>query len=278
MSSGPIDPGILSADGVFPSWIRHGFTTRTGGASEGRYASLNLAFRTGDDVERVRENHRRVGRALGFDAAGLATVHQVHGTDIVTVRTAAEAPSLREISADGLLVLPDAGARGPIAAAVRTADCCPVVIARTDVRAAAVLHCGWRSVVAGIVGIGVRRLLEAAPAPKGSVPLAAAIGPCIGPEAFEVGEDVAERFERFAGREVVLRRPDRPKPHVDLALAARIALVRAGVSAASIGWIRRCTASEPESFFSYRRDGPIGGRQAGVVVVGPSRTESRLQS
>ncbi len=257
---------LLRSDAPFPPWIDHGFTTRVGGVSTGPFETLNLAWRTGDDPANVVENHRRAAASLGYDSEGLAAVRQVHGARVVVVRSAAQARAAREEKADGIVLAPD---RVPaaLAAAVRVADCCPVLLAAIDRPAAAALHCGWRSLVGGVVEAGVAALREAA----GASPerLAAAIGPCIGPEAFEVGEEVAAAFAREAGAGVVVRRGGGVRPRVDLAAAARSLLVRAGVSPEAIRLVRRCTFSEPAVFFSHRRDGAPSGRQAGVIVLKP---------
>jgi copper oxidase (laccase) domain-containing protein len=145
-----------------------------------------------------------------------------------------------------------------------------VIVAALDRPVAAVLHCGWRSTVRGLLAAGVATLRRETGVPE--LALAAAIGPCIGPEAFEVGEDVAAAFERAVSFDVVLRRVGRAKPHVDLQEAVRLLLVRAGVPAERIAVFRRCTVAEPAGFFSFRRAGHDCGRQAGVIrlaVDGP---------
>ncbi|MBI5489379.1 MAG: laccase domain-containing protein [Deltaproteobacteria bacterium] len=295
---------LLHLDGLFPPWIRWGFTTRHGGVSTGPYQSLNLGWDVGDDPERVRENHRLLAEALAYDPETLATVRQVHGHLVHVVRRAADGRTLRGKQGDAVVLSwglgvglapsersESRGDRGlaeqgsdapgpgpetkyqeprtknapPLAALVRTADCCPVLIASLDRPAAAVLHCGWRSTVRGLVAHTVACLAQELADPR--PPLAAAIGPCIGPDAFEVGEEVAAAFGQKVSLDVVLRRPGRAKPHIDLQAAVRQLLIRAGVAPARIAVFPRCTVSEPDDFFSFRRDGHDAGRQAGVVSL-----------
>ena len=283
------EPTLLRLDGLFPRWMRWGFTTRHGGVSTGPYESLNLGWDVGDDPDSVRENHRRLGDTLGYDAETLATVRQVHGHRFHVVRRAADGRTLRGRQGDGILLSLQPAVRdpwpemkdeerrtrsarptepqAPSAALVRVADCCPVILGALEHRAAAVLHCGWRSTVRGLVARGVGLL--AGEVAEAHPVLAAAIGPCIGPEAFEVGEEVAAAFAEKVSLDVVLRRPGRHKPHIDLQAAVRLLLIRAGISDDRIATFRRCTVSEPADFFSFRRDGHDSGRQAGVVALFP---------
>jgi YfiH family protein len=134
-----------------------------------------------------------------------------------------------------------------------TADCLPVAIARRngDRPALAVLHVGWRGLLAGIVANGAAVL--------GDGPLAAAIGPGIGPCCYEVGAEVAEPFEREFGAEVV------KDTKLDLWRAAELALRRAGV--AEVERTDLCTFCHAELFFSHRRDRGVTGRQGVIAAV-----------
>jgi YfiH family protein len=217
------------------------FTTRAGGVSDGRFASLNLGRMLGDDVERVDENRRRVCAQLGAEAERLALNLQRH-TAIVNRAD----PGLRGVIGDGLWTEEPA-----LPLLALTADCLPIALARSNGArpAAAVLHAGWKGLLAGIV--------EAAVETVGGK-LAAAIGPAIGPCCYEVREDVAQPFRARFGGDVVRQRT------LDLWTAAERALRAAGV--ASVERLDLCTACDPGRFFSYRRDGkPHGGQ--GVVAV-----------
>jgi YfiH family protein len=219
------------------------FTTRVGGVSEGPYASLNLGRKSGDDVNRVDENRRIACEAIGADLEKLALNFQVHSDRVLQA-----APGIRGEHADGLWTS-EPGL--PILA--MSADCLPIAIARTDTdeRAVAVLHVGWRGLLAGIVEAGAQAL--------GTRGLAAAVGPGIGPCCYEVGEEVATPFRERFGQDVVRER------RLDLWTSAERALRAAGVE--RVDRFDRCTACEPETFFSHRRDAGRTGRQGVIAYV-----------
>jgi YfiH family protein len=214
------------------------FTTRVGGVSMGPYASLNLGRLTLDPPEHVDENRRRACASLDADPEALAFNRQVHST---TVHRATAGARGRE--GDGLWT--DAP-RVPLLAF--TADCVPIAVARTGgASALAVLHAGWRGLSGGIVAAGVRAL--------GGGPAAAVVGPAIGSCCYEVGPEVAERFD-----------PDLTRGgRLDLWAAAERRLREAGV--ATVERVDLCTACHPELFFSHRRDGGVTGRQGVIGYV-----------
>jgi hypothetical protein len=219
------------------------FTTRRGGVSEGPYESLNLGRSSGDDVESVDTNRRIACDSIGADVEKLALNYQVHSDRVVRA-----APGERGQHADGLWT----GEPGlPILAL--SADCLPLVLACTagPRPAVAVLHVGWRGLLAGIVQAGAGAL--------GQHTLAAAIGPGIGPCCYEVGEEVAAPFRERFGDDVV--RDGR----LDLWTSAERALRDAGVE--QVDRFDRCTACEPETFFSHRRDAGRTGRQGVIAYV-----------
>jgi polyphenol oxidase len=228
-------------------WQRDGyeiaFTTREGGVSEGPYASLNLGRKSGDEVERVDENRRIACEAIGADLQRLALNYQVHSDRVLRA-----AAGQRSEHADGLWT-DEPGL--PILA--MSADCLPIAIARADTGepAVAVLHVGWRGLLAGIVATGAHAL--------GTGTHAAAIGPGIGPCCYEVGEEVAEPFRERFGDDVVR------ESRLDLWTSAERALRDAGVD--RIDRFDRCTACEPEKFFSHRRDAGRTGRQGVIAYV-----------
>ncbi|MFL5942750.1 MAG: polyphenol oxidase family protein [Gaiellaceae bacterium] len=219
------------------------FTTRLGGVSEGPYASLNLGRKSGDEVERVDENRRIACEAIGADVARLALNFQVH-----SARVREAEPATRGERADGLWT-DEAGL--PILA--MSADCLPIAIARTEGSrpAVAVLHAGWRGLLEGIVASGVEAL--------GRGGLAAAIGPGIGSCCYEVGKEVAAPFRERFGDDVVR------ESRLDLWTSAERALRAAGVE--RVDRFDRCTACEPETFFSHRRDRGRTGRQGVIACV-----------
>jgi hypothetical protein len=222
------------------------FSTRTGGVSEGPFQSLNLGILTADDPDRVVENRRRLCGAVGADAETATMAWQVHGAE---VRPAASqgivTPGTIFTRCDGLWT-----DRPGQTMVLLTADCIPVALARTNGEPGlAVLHVGWKGLLAGIAEAGVRAL--------GGGPVAAAIGPGIGPCCYEVGEEVAGPFRERFGADVLAGR------QLDLAKATERALRAAGVE--DVERFGHCTACEPDLFFSHRRDRGLTGRQ-GIIA------------
>ena len=219
------------------------FTTRVGGVSEGPYASLNLGRKSGDVPERADENRRIACEAIGADLEKLSLNYQVHSSRVLRA-----APAMRGEHADGLWT-DDPGL--PILA--MSADCLPIVLTRTDMEkpAVAVLHAGWKGLLAGIVAAGAQAL--------GDETLTAAIGPGIGPCCYEVGEEVAAPFRERFGDDVMR------ESRLDLWTSVERALRAAGIE--RVTRLDRCTACEPETFFSHRRDAGRTGRQGVIAYV-----------
>lgn len=229
--------------------FRHGFSLRAGGVSAGRYASLNLARNVGDDATAVDENLRRLAAELGYASGRLCELNQVHGGLVRTM------PGERGQDGDALV-----SAREPIG--IRVADCAAVLIADPRSGAVAAAHAGWRGVVAGAVPNALSMLC----ALRGSPPsqLVAAVFPCIGLDAFEVGDEVAQQLARVVGEQVVRRGPG--KPHVDLQRSVHAQLLAGGLPREHVELVAGCTYSEPTMFFSYRRDGGVTGRHLAVII------------
>jgi len=219
------------------------FSTRAGGVSEGPYSSLNLGRLTGDDVERVDENRRRLCAEVGAEPERLALNRQVHSALVHRAD-----PARRGEPGDGLWS--DEPGQPLLAF---TADCLPLALVRRNgtAPAVAVLHAGWRGLLDGIVAAGVRAL--------GGGELAACVGPAIGPCCYEVGPEVAEPFTAAYGPAVLRGR------HLDLWGAAEAALREAGV--ASVERVDLCTHCNPELFFSHRRTGLPRGVQGVIARV-----------
>jgi YfiH family protein len=216
------------------------FSTRAGGVSDRPYESLNIGLLTDDAADAVAENRRRLFAAAGAHSERATWPLQVHGG---LVRRA----NGRGRPGDGLWT--DKQGQPLV---VVTADCLPVAIVRLDGRPAlALLHVGWRGLLAGIVRNGV--------AAVGGKLLAAAIGPGIGPCCYEVGEDVAAPVRAVWGLGLVR------SGRLNLASAVERALRAAGV--ARVDRIEGCTACDERRFFSHRRDGGVTGRQGAVAAI-----------
>jgi len=230
----------LEPDWPRPPGVRVISTLRTGGASEGPYASLNLAAHVGDRPGAVAENRARLRAAAGLPDEPL-WLEQVHGVEVLEHQGT---PAVR--SADASVAFE----RGRVCA-VMTADCLPVVLADRAGTRVGVAHAGWRGLLAGVI--------EATIVCLGRDPqdLQAWLGPAIGAAAFEVGAEVREAYAR---RSAILTGAFTPNLHgryqADLHGLARTVLAEAGVDAVyGGGW---CTHADEDRFFSYRRDGTTG--------------------
>lgn len=238
--------------------FRHAFFTRRGGVSEGAYASLNFSVTVGDAPERVAKNLALAGDALGVAAERVHFLSQVHGTLAHVLAGDEEQAAVHRIEGDAL------ASRSPqVACGVRTADCVPILLADTRSGAVGAIHAGWRGVASGAVEAGVRAVRELA---GDGAELLAAIGPHIRQGAFEVSEDVASELEASSPVAGVTDRSG-TKPHVSLVRIVRAKLVALGIAESQLDDTGGCTVSEPERFFSFRRDGKIGGRHLSAIVA-----------
>ena len=239
--------------------LRHGFSTRRGGVSTGRYATLNVGGKWGDDPEHVAHNRRRLAAAGGFDWARLFTARQVHGARVALVVEGTLPERVAETEADVVATAVPGAVVG-----VYTADCVPILLSDGDGRVAAA-HAGWRGTVQGVASAAVEALVSIGAERER---LRAALGPSICARCFEVGDEVAAEFERVTPSAVV--RTAGEKPHVDLWRANRELLVAAGVAADAIDAAPPCTMCEPERFFSFRRDGGGIGQMLSFVASAPA--------
>ena len=229
--AGEIEP--ITAPGL---GVAHGFLTRRGGVSRGLYASLNCGRGSGDDPGAVERNRALAARAVG--ERPIVTMRQVHSARTVVVR----GPTAPE-EADGLVT-----DRPGLALGVLTADCAPVLLADAEAGVVGAAHAGWRGALGGVVEATVAAM-ETLGARPGRI--TAAVGPCIGPDAYEVGGEFERRFLEEDATAAPFFDHRGERPHLDLPAYVLARLTRAGVEDAS--WLGRCTYAEPERFFSYRR-------------------------
>ena len=241
--------------------VRHGFSTRLGGVSDGPFSALNVAVAPGDRPEAVAENLRRFAHAIELDPSSLYQTSQVHGSQVrEIVATDAREAVLHE-EADALVSRDRTCAVG-----VRIADCVPVLVYDEASGHVAAIHAGWRGVVAGVVPAGIAALV-----PYGSPrTLVAAIGPCIGPCCFEVGDEVVNAIESTVPDDGTLVHRGNDKPHVDLRRAVRLQLCAIGLDPSriddSLAVDSGCTRCDATRFFSFRRDGARSGRHLAAIA------------
>jgi hypothetical protein len=245
----------IPCDWIVPDWpapatVRAFMTTRAGGVSRGACAGFNVSYKVGDDPAAVDENRRRLGALL---PAGPCWLTQVHGTRVVEAGAAEEPPQ-----ADASFTR-----RTGTVCVVTVADCVPVLFCDTAGTVVAAAHAGWRGLAGGVLENTVQSL---------GIPAAevlAWLGPGIGPRAFEVGDDVREVFLQHDAAAASAFAPRAPgKWLADLYTLARQRLATHGVTRVFGG--DHCTFSEPERFFSWRRE-RAGGRMAALVWIEPRK-------
>ena len=259
----------MSNQWIEPDWptpmrVRSLLTTRHGGVSQGRYASLNLGDHVGDDTRAVVENRARLAGRLPASPKWLQQVHSATVLDVSTISRALPPPEADAVFAR----------QSNKVCAVLTADCLPVLLCDRSGSVVAAVHAGWRGLLAGVL----ERTVAAMAVPGNR--LLAYLGPAIGPEAFEVGNEVRDAFLAVNGKAFTAfkRRPPEegvwPEAHeqkkgsrpekwlADIYDLARQSLSRQGVTAVYGG--HYCTVREAERFFSYRRDG-LTGRMAALI-------------
>jgi YfiH family protein len=218
---------------------------------------MNLGFKSGDDPGATAHNRALFARAI----AGVPVfLNQVHGCRVVRLGTDANSPDAPRYEADASLTT-----ESGLACTILVADCMPVLFAAPQGRAVAAALAGWRGLSAGVLEATLEAICDAADCSSASVKVW--LGPCIGPQHFEVGDDVLRAFGVEPNGETPGFEP-RPKGKwlADLPLLARRRLVAAGVRNFAGGeW---CTYQDSRRFFSHRRD-RITGRMAAAVWIDP---------
>lgn len=273
----------LPPDWLLPDWpaipgIFAVFTSRSGGVSQAPWDSLNLGDHVGDAPQAVMTNRQLFAAQLEQLAACPVTPHflqQVHGVQVCQLPLAAAAARAFDACVSDAIGQ---------ACTIMVADCLPILIAHRELKIIGAAHAGWRG-LAGQQGVGVVerlwqaycRLVEQQQQAASHAAIAAAtqvwLGPCIGPQAFEVGEEVVRAFTQAKARAEACFLPGAApgKWQADLAALARQRWQALGIDAmygndSSTGW---CTVANPSRFFSHRRDSSIfgsTGRMAAAIV------------
>jgi YfiH family protein len=247
----------------FEQWLNsqtlvHAVFSRHGGVSRAPWASLNFGGTVGDSPEAVRRNHQRSFEALELDYAQACTVWQVHSADTVMVERPAQGRKWLA-RADGMITnVPG------LPLTMRFADCVPILLYDPVQRAVGIVHAGWR----GTVGRTVSGAVQAMAAAYGSRPtdLEAAIGPSIGPDHFQVGQEVVDAVrDTFGTTDGLMRRAADGTAYVDLWEANRRLLEREGVRKVEVANL--CTYAHVTDFYSHRAERGKTGRFGAVIAL-----------
>lgn len=241
-----------NVDIVRPTWpapanITAACSLRVGGASDSPFGA-NVALHVDDNPDTVLLNRRKLLDGLGITAC--SWLNQVHGTVVVSAAS--------QLQTADAVVTREQG----IACAVMTADCLPILITDTHGSVVAALHCGWRSLAGGLVESSVKKM----GIPSGE--WMAWLGPAIGPDHFEVGDDVVESFQQqpwFTSTAFTATTSD--KYLANLYLLARAALTHAGITRIYGG--EYCTVRDNDRFFSYRKE-RVTGRMVSLIQINAS--------
>lgn len=242
---------ILTAPELSP--VRHGFFTRKGGASSGIFKGLNCGEGSSDQAEMVRINRARVAEAMGVAPTHMVGAMQVHSADVAVIN----GPTEDKPRADGLV-----SATPGVTLAILTADCQPVLFADPDAGVIGAAHAGWRGALDGVLEATVDAMVDLGATRDNII---AIIGPTISQRVYEVGPEFLDNF--------VADDPDNSRFFVngegdrymfDLPSFGLHRLRSAGIGTA--GWIRHCTYSDPDRFFSYRRSTHTGEADYGRLI------------
>jgi YfiH family protein len=237
---------------IRPDWrvsdrVKACVTTRISGYSQAPYDSLNVGDHVGDDPKSVQRNRERLSLMLGLPSEP-KWLNQVHGK---TVLNAAQIQPGDQADASF--------SREPgVVCVVMTADCLPVFFSDAKGREVAVAHAGWRGLCDGVL----EATIDAMQTPPSRI--ITWLGPAIGPEYFEVGDDVQSAFQQADSATTQAFRPlSNGKWLADMYMLARLRLERAGVKEVFGGGL--CTFQGEKRFYSYRRDGAQSGRMASLI-------------
>jgi len=238
----------LQAEWPAPSFIQAGTTLRQGGVSTGEYSSLNIATHVGDELTSVEKNRLRLN--LPNEPQWL---EQVHSTKVILLPHEEFIPKADAAYTE----------KENIICSVMTADCLPLLITNKQGSCVAAIHAGWRGLCNGIIEATIQSL------PAEPESLLVWLGPAIGPDVYEVGEEVYEAYTK-ANNEAKQAFTSVSEKHwlFDIYKVAKLRLHSSGVKQVFGG--DRCTFTEKDKFFSYRRDN-VTGRMASMIWIEPDK-------
>ena len=247
--------------------VKHGFSTRLGGVSEGCYASLNLSFTRGDEEACVQENFRRIAKAIGVSCEDMVLSRQTHTTNVRKVTETDRGSGILHPAAytdvDGLITdIPG------ICLVTSFADCVPLYFVDPVRKAIGLTHSGWRGTVGKIGKITVEKMQkEFGSDPKNIV---AAVGPSICQDCYEVSEEVIERirenFEPSLGEKFFYRKQN-GHYQLDLWKMNEEIFLEAGILPEHIAVTNACTHCNPKIFYSHRAMGEQRGNLCAFLAL-----------
>ncbi|MFN1619708.1 peptidoglycan editing factor PgeF [Vibrio rotiferianus] len=237
---------------IVPNWpapknVKAFASTRVGGFSSAPYQGLNLGAHVGDDPSIVEKNRAWLAQQANMPSAPI-WLNQTHSTVVAQV----SAPTTQVLDADGVFT-----SASNVVCSAMTADCLPVLLTNTQGTQVAAVHAGWRGLANGIVENALELF---------SGEVMAWLGPAIGPQAFEVGEDVLQAFVDFDSQahQAFTPRDVEGKWLADMSKLATQRINKLGITQVFDSGL--CTFQDKEDFYSYRRDG-VTGRQATFIWI-----------
>ncbi len=243
---------MMNEDFITPKWpapenIRAIQTTRNGGISLENYSSLNLSVDVGDIKEHVEGNYKKL---LNFLPSNPFWLNQIHSDK------SEELPSSSDLNCDASYTY-----NKKIVCAIRTADCLPIFITNFEGTFVSLIHAGWKGLLQGVIEKTIDKI-------SSSSEIIVWLGPCIGQESFEVGNDIHDLFLQKDSNTKKAFKLLKNRYYLDLAGAARLKLNHLNIDNISGAGITDnfCTFKDKKQFFSYRRDGNTG-RMASLMWI-----------
>jgi len=252
---------------VLEPHIKHCFTTRKGGVSENKYASLNFRFRCGDPIENVRENVKKISEACGFNGVNTVTACQTHGSSVKTVTV--------DDCGKGVWKHSDIEDADAIITNVKKlplmgffADCPLVLIYDMKNKAAASVHCGWRSASEDIITKALNEMKKIFNTDTADV--IAAVGPSIQRDCFEVGDDVKRAFSSNIGawtEKYFTAAKNDGKYMCGLQSILKVQMEQNGIKSVNTDICEECMVCSHERFFSHRYTKGNRGVNAAIIQI-----------
>lgn len=248
-------------------FIKHGFSSRLGGVSNGVFSSMNLGFNRGDKDELVRENYNRICGSIGIGPENLVFTDQVHKANVRRAGLNDKGKGMIH-KRDYCEIDAHITNECEVPLLIFSADCVPIFLVDPVNKAIGLAHSGWKGTVLKIGKVTVERMKEE----FGTNPfdVVAVIGPSIGPECYEVSQDVVKEFEKNFQKsetERFTKNTEHQKYRLDLWKANKYILLSAGLKEENITISGLCTMCNPKFCFSHRAMGKDRGSMAGFLQL-----------